>query len=607
MCGISGTVRQSADGPALVQELIHLQHRRGPDHSQWLECDGRSQHLTFGHNRLAILDLDSRSNQPFVDKRTHQLLVYNGEIYNYLELKQELMALGHDFHTTSDTEVLLKSYQQWGLEAFEKFNGMFAFALYDPERERTLLVRDRFGVKPLYYHLHNGWLTFASSPAALARSVKAPLNIPYLALGVRRDLFEGLTFETAYGGILAVPPGHCLIYEKRELREHRYYDLSGRVSTLAERLADNPLDENVAELRELLMSSVELRLRSDVPVTLSLSGGLDSGICAALMREVRGSAYTAFTFASPEWEGSEAGLAQRTAEHLGVGLEFAAPSDFGQLFSDTLEAQGAPFADPSVLGQHSVFASIHAKGYKVSLGGQGADEAFAGYRKFQLSALRELRRRGDWGSLLKQGMGTGWTFTRELGSPQDYVSRFIKSHRSAEPAFFAPEICPMPSPAPPAAETLRARQLLDVQRTSLPTLLRYEDSNSMFHSIESRMPFLDYRVMEFGLALPLEHKVQGGFGKFILRKLADGLLPKEIVWDRKKRAFSLHPTWWLTRGLGRGLFEEVQSNLKYVLPLLEKNAREQISEPGFFLRRKNFTKMVTLIYLIRHGATGPEQ
>jgi len=201
---------------------------------------------------------------------------------------------------------------------------------------------------------------------------------------------------------------------------------------------------------------------------------------------------------------------------------------------------------------------------------------------------------------LRQGFGTAWTLARELGSPQNYFARFLKLYRASEPVFFDAQICPSPAQSMVlGAQTLASRQILDVQRLSLPTLLRYEDSNSMHHSIESRMPFLDYRVMEFGLALPLEHKLHHGFGKYILRKIAEPLLPESIVWDRNKRAFSLHPTAWLSKGLGAHLFKEVQSNRNFLHALLSESTRRQIQDENFFLQRKNFTKMTTLAYLIR--------
>jgi asparagine synthase (glutamine-hydrolysing) len=601
MCGISGTVRQTAGGLAVVQGLLSSQARRGPDHSQLVDREIPPQHLIFGHNRLAIVDLDPRSNQPFVDPENQQMLVYNGEIYNHLELRQELQKLGVRFSTSSDTEVLLKAYQQWGLDGLTRFNGFFAFALYDPKTQRTILARDRYGVKPLYYHWQDGNLTFASNPAALASKVGARINYRYLETGLSTGLYERPTGLTAYEGIFAVHPGEYLLFDGAQMQRQRFYDLNERVATLRPRLAQQSLAENLRELEQLLLSAVELRLRADVPTTLSLSGGLDSGLCAALIRQCRTGPLEAFTFANSSLPGNEARLAQLTAERFDFKLHYVPPdaAHLQSLFEDTLEAQGVPFGEISGLAQNTIFAAVHRAHYKVSIGGQGADEAFAGYRKFQLAALSELRQRGALPKLLREGLGTSWTLLRELNSPQNYFYNFRRLYRSPSATFFARQLLQGAAPARPQSRTLSERQIEDVTEFSLPTLLRYEDGNSMFHSIESRMPFLDYRVMEFGLALPLEHKVHGGFGKYILRKLAEPHLPSEIVWDRTKRAFSLTPNWWLGSGLGANLYRQVEAQRERLTPLLSAEAIQQIRAPEFFLNANHIGKISTLLWLIR--------
>ncbi len=595
MCGIAGSLRSEPGGEGAVQSILSDQHRRGPDAQKLLTRNG----LVFGHNRLAILDLDPRSNQPFLDEDSNNLLVYNGEVYNFVELKSELESKSHRFKTTSDTEVILKAYQEWGLKAFERFNGMFALALHDKQKDQTVLVRDRFGVKPLYYHLNDGVLTFASNAKALARAVSAKVNWDYLNLGLAFDLYEGLTTETGFHGVQSLPPGQLLIFERGKHRLERFYDLRARVDAIRADLAGFSEAELVSTLRSLLLSAVEFRLRSDVPVTLSLSGGLDSGICAALMRETREEPFDVFTFANPEMQGSEAGLAALTAKHLGLTLNYSelVAGDVPSIFEATLDAQSLPFAHPTVMAQNTVFRGIKKGGYKVSIGGQGADEAFAGYRKFQLFYLKELLRKGNLPAFLVQGAGVARTLARELGSPQRYFYYLTRFQRS-ENATLTFSRGALAKPPARSATTLSERQILDVEALSLPTLLRYEDSNSMFYSIESRMPFLDYRVVEFGLALPAKYKVRGGFGKYLLRKVAEPMLPAEIIWDRNKRAFSLDQGWWMANGLAAILRAQVENPV--VQGLVTPEFYKKLEDPKFYLDPNNFTKLTSLAWLMRN-------
>lgn len=600
MCGIAGSLGQApsqADGVHAIQSILASQYRRGPDHQQLVEQV--KDKLIFGHNRLSILDLDPRSNQPFEDKKN--LLVYNGEVYNFLELKAELTLRGHHFQTTSDTEVILKAYREWGLKAFEKFNGMFAFALYDAEKDQTVLVRDRYGVKPLFYHFENGALRFASNAKALARTVGAQVNWDYLNLGLAYDLYEGITQETAFEGVRSLPPGQVLVFKNGQIRFERFYDLSARVEKLREELKELSEFQLVVRLRELLLSAVQVRLRSDVPVTLSLSGGLDSGICAALMREASGKSFEAFTFAQSDLKGSESALAAKTAKQLGIGLKYAhlQPQNLSEIFWSTMDAQNVPFAHPTVMAQNRVFQFIQQGAYKVAIGGQGADEAFAGYRKFQLFYLKELMKTSQYKKLSHEGVGVARTLLSEMGSPQRYLY-YLMRFRKKDAGHFA--LKRGSTPAPPARNTslLFERQILDVEAFSLPTLLRYEDSNSMHYSIESRMPFLDYRVMEFGLALPAHMKVRNGFGKWLLRKVAEEFLPSEIVWARNKRAFSLDQSWWLRNGLGGEIERALSESREQLKPLLSEDFEKLIQRKGFFLNPNHFSKMTTLVWLAKN-------
>lgn len=609
MCGIAGSI-QFSGGKTLaveaVDSILARQDRRGPDHRQSVEHFADGLHLVFGHNRLAILDLDERSNQPFADQSFDSLLSYNGEIYNFVELRDELTRLGHSFRTTSDTEVILKAYSEWGVEAFSKFNGMFAFGLFDGRKKQLLLVRDRFGVKPLYYTVQKGALHFASNAKALALSHGLGLNWDYINTGLRYDLYEGVSLESCFSGVRALPPGHVLVFKDSAaaLETAPYYRLESRYLDLRENLLGLDEDQLVRSLEELLFDAVRLRLRSDVPVTLSLSGGLDSGICASFMREILGRHFDAFTFGEGRVSGSEAALAKETADHVGVGLVSTGlnAGDVRAIYESTLDAQLVPFGHPTVMAQNRVFQEIHSRGFKVSIGGQGADEAFAGYRKFLLQYLKELRASGAGFKALKEGLGVGCTVAQELFSPQNYFYYFKRMSSSGRGEFYlgGEGRDRVPSVPASASVALHSRQLLDVSVTSLPTLLRYEDSNSMHYSIESRMPFLDYRVIEFGLALPSEMKVRGGYGKWLLRRVAEKRLPRSIVWTRNKRAFSLKPSWWFDSGLTAVMRQTIDENRSVLEPVLSPAMRDLIRDPRNFAIPEHFTKLNTLVWLARN-------
>ncbi len=608
VCGVVGQIQWSNfDNQAHpLQEILNAQRARGPDHQNlWITED--PAHLALGHNRLSILDLDPRSNQPFFDS-THSIgLTYNGEIYNYLELKKDLEGQGVSFRTTSDTEVIVEAYKAWGLKAFAKFNGMFALALWDQRDQKLRLVRDRFGVKPLYYHSTKSRFTFASNPLALARAVKAPINFSHLNFGVTFDLFEG-TQATAFQDVHAVTPGHILTVQaglQTPLKSEAFYRLTERLPHLQDDLLMLSDKDLINKLEELLLDSLSLRLRSDVPITLSLSGGLDSGIIAGLLKAIDKRPSVAFTFGHPSLTGSESHLAQKTAAHVGIPLIRVSPHNLGDgtlsLFEETLIAQASPFAHPSVMAQHLVFRQMQSALFKVSLGGQGADEAFAGYRKFLLSAFFEklhgAQRMELLTTLFKDGAELSYVLTRELFSPQRYSYYFKRLLRTKKETFFTNALDEESASLSPGRD-LCQRQIQDILQSGLPTLLRYEDSNSMHHSIESRMPFLDYRVIEFGVALPTHMKVRHGFGKWILRQIAAQHIPKSIAWDRNKRAFSLDQSWWLNEGgLGKHLYTTVQAHWKMLAPHLSPQAQTQMRHEKTYLNPNGFSRATSLYWL----------
>ena len=563
MCGIAGWYGASIglDARSFVAAAVEAQHHRGPDHSDVAELSSAGAAALFGHNRLSIIDLSEAGNQPMWDSEHRVCIVYNGEIYNYPELRSELVSLGRRFVTESDTEVILEAFRQWGAGAFSRLNGMFAMALFDQADGALWMVRDRFGVKPLYYaSARDGALAFASTPGPLARALDCAPNLEYVARGLHYWLYEDDGDISQYVGIRAVPAGHYVVANADEIRRprivtHQWYDVTAGVAERREALATASEGALLSEVKDLLESAVTLRLRSDVPVGISLSGGLDSSSIAAIVSD-RHAHVTGFTLGDPAVRTSEGPLVAALARRLGIGTTFSWPrSDEGiHAFWDTLEAQDAPFAGPSSVGQYLVFAAAHRAGLKVLLGGQGADEVLMGYRKFQIMLLQDAVRRRRARDIVQWAASAAMMLAAEASRASIY---FAQRDRYLRRAGLRTDLS---FPLPAALELGRRadepawqRQLLDITRLSLPTLLRYEDRNSMGNSLETRLPYLDYRFVELAVALPDALKVRGGFGKWALRAAMRGRLPGAIRSARYKRAFDAPGKRWIDEGLGKSI------------------------------------------------------
>jgi len=600
MCGIGGAVRQQDKLDLLLPMILKDQVRRGPDYSSSIEFNAQNLKISLAHNRLAILDLTDRSNQPFVDLASGACIVFNGEIYNYIELREELKSLGVQFTTQSDTEVLLKAFLKWGTAAFHMFIGMFAFAVWDPHQQKLILVRDRYGVKPCYYVNKSDYFSFASNTTALAQFFKLDLNLDYLARGHVYNLYEDSDGSSPFKDIRSLPPGHYLELKNGQSQVFPYYDFEREIADEALALHDVSDEQILLKLEERLRSAVHIRLRADVPTTISLSGGLDSTLLAYLMTEEINRPKDAFTFGSLEDPSSEGRVAQEAAKNLGLNLHFVDVSkeNLVETFEKTLHAQGAPFAHPSVMAQNRVFEEIHKNGYRVSIGGQGADEVFLGYRKFQFFNVKDHLQNRRWWEFAKSSYGLACMLAAEMGSPQKlmhYFNRYTRSEPLATP--FRNSQYRKLNIGFAGYRNLRARQIADVGFGSLATLLRYEDRNSMGHSVESRMPFLDVRVMQMGLALPTRLKIRHGYGKWILRKMAENRIPDSITRNRVKLAFSLDAPAWLRDGLGDHLYANTQPKLLKMRDLFSDAAYDILAAKESYYNPGHFPLLVTGYWL----------
>ena len=548
MCGIGGFVDPHGvlQGERTLAAIATTLAHRGPD-GQGLHLDGP---FGLAHRRLAIIDLTETGAQPMVVGPV--TVVFNGEIYNYRELRTELRAMGHCFVGASDTEVLARAYLEWGERCVERFRGMWAFALLDQRSRSLVCARDPYGIKPLYYSCHHGAFVFASEPPALlAAGVPARANTRtaahYLALGITEH--EPHTF---FADIEPLPAGATVA-----------------VSPAGERRTIHTLDGcatansvvSSEEFAAALRTSVILHLRSDVPVGTCLSGGLDSSTVAALaaaaMRAAAGPRFGAVTAVSSDAATDERPYASAVAEHCGLQWHTVTPTaaDFIADMDAGIRAQGEPALSPSVYFQYCVMRQARTAGLKVMLDGQGADELLGGYERYAPSWAAGVAAaqgmacavRGfvEMARYARRGLrGMSWLAAYVLAPRlrQHVIRRRIDFMRPE----LAREVLELVSRIAAVSRDPYAARVADLTQFSLPALLRFEDRNSMAHSVEARVPYVDRAVIDCGLRLPDTQLLQHGFTKYPLRLLAQRLLPTAIAWRRAKIGFEPPTQTWLS-------------------------------------------------------------
>jgi asparagine synthase (glutamine-hydrolysing) len=570
MCGILGRTGRASTAPnrldASSDEFIAI-GRRGPDSNGFntFHCHGHV--VTLAHSRLSIIDLSEQGHQPMHDSISGWWITYNGEIYNYIEIREELRGLGWSFRSTGDAEVLLKAWAQWGMRAFRRFNGMFAVAAFHPVAGELWLVRDRFGVKPLAWgRMPDGGIAFSSSVAGIAEQMAAGADIDYCGRGLRYKVYETEMSGAPFKGVNTVPAGGWvkirLSDRATEITDGKWYDLRRAVAQCARQIGQKSDTELVEQCRAVLEDAVRLRLRSDVPVAVSLSGGLDSSTVAALaardINHLRG-----FTYGSPHAKASEGPVVLEFAREIGMEVTYVWPQygskELGEAMERTLAFQEAPMSGLSQIAQNEVYRSVHRAGYKVLLGGQGGDEIFAGYRKFFFVALREALHRREPGNALRLVWSLGLMLLHEAGQARMYWEHLGRYRSKAEAGFRLLDWQPAAHDLWGVERTLTGRQIDDVQLWSLPTLLRYEDRNSMGYGVESRLPFMDYRLVELALVLPSLLKIRNGYGKWALRAMTTGVVPDSVRLMRKKRGFDVTQA-WIRDGIGECLRSMVLDN-----------------------------------------------
>ncbi len=516
------------------------------------------RNLALGHRRLAIIDLTTDGHQPMSYMDGRYVITYNGEIYNYIEIRAELQELGHIFHSRSDTEVILAAYVQWGEACVQRFNGMWAFVIYDKERKILFGSRDRYGVKPFYYAQQDGFFAFASEVRQLLTLLPSVKADRQTLLEFLLTSFSDHTERTFFAGVTKLGSSHNCIYEldSNHFRSYRYYDIPFRpeIARLDERQA-------VEAYGSILRDAVRLRLRSDVRVGTCLSGGLDSSSVATLAETLYSRdatvPFSAITAVSEQENNDESRYAARVVEHSGLNWIRVKPTyeDFRESLPAVIKTQEEPFAGVSISMQYFVMQAARQNGITVLLDGQGGDETLLGYEKYYAAYYVSLLRRHGVISMIK-GVRRARANNTKMGLLNSLKN--VVGGLSAPARYwfyrFRHNYLDLPDEIPwylrafaKASLDEFALQKLEVDSTNLPILLRYEDKNSMAHAIEARLPFIDYRVLETALSLPGEYKIRDGWSKWVLRRVMSGHMPDDIVWRRNKMGFEAPEELWLSK------------------------------------------------------------
>ena len=591
MCGIAGIIQtnSSNSGISHLKKMTDVLTHRGPDgEGLWRNEEST---VLLGHRRLSIIDLSDAAAQP-MNYLNRYNIVHNGEIYNYIELKKELVQKGYSFHTQSDTEVILAAYAHWNDECVEHFDGMFAFSIWDEEEQELFAARDRFGEKPFFYYYDKQKFVFASEMKALwAAGVQRVANL--------KMLFNFITIgyvdnperpeETFFENIFKLPPASRLYYTPAsgELIVENYWDLNpdfqDKINTDA---------EAIEKFLHLFLTSVKRRLRSDVAIGTSLSGGLDSSSIAAMSHELRAASqnHQCFTAIFPGFEKDEGAFSKQVANQLNLQQHTVAVTsdDLINDWESFLYHQEEPVGSASAFAQYKVFELAKQQGVTVLLDGQGADEILAGYHKYykwywqELFQKRKLMRSGEITAARKIGIQEKFGFKNIMASllpdmasvilerqylfhalnHEDLSKEFVKL-QSKEAYYTTPEL-----------SHLNGLLYFNTCVHGLEELLRYADRNSMAHGREVRLPFLSHELVEFVFTLPPHFKIRKGWTKWLLRESMAKNLPAEITWRRDKVGFEPPQKQWMQNKKLREMIQEAR----------QKIVKEKILNPGIITK-----------------------
>lgn len=550
MCGISGIVSFSAEkiSSEVLQEMNDIISHRGPDGEGFFI--NSVENVGFGHRRLSVIDLSENASQPM--RRGDIVITYNGEIYNYLELKEELQQLGFSFGTESDTEVILAAYQTWGKDCVQRLNGMWAFLILDETQNSVFVSRDRFGIKPLYYFEHRNKIYFSSE---IKQFTVLPEWVPSLNRALAYDFLKfgatSHTNQTFFEGVLELRGGEAMTLDlaKSEIRKYRYYHPSSK--NPGDEFGDR--NEKIDEFRNLMTDSIRIAMRSDVKVGSALSGGIDSSVIALmaskfLAQENKAELQECVSACFEDKSVDESYFVDKVARKGKIKVHKVFP-EFEQMKSD-LDAliwhQDEPFGTLSIYAQYCVFREAKANEITVMLDGQGADEILAGYDHFYRPFIGSQFKRSKTRFFSSLYHYFRLNKRAALDTVKAKMKKKLKSAGIVKEGYFKSSSSLLRLNIAKNISEFSYDQLVNI---GMHTLLRFEDRNSMAFSIESRVPFLDHRVVDFSLSLPDEYKIYKGVRKHILREAFKNELPKEIYNRYDKYGFPTPQELWTRQNM----------------------------------------------------------
>lgn len=562
MCGIAGIIssNQQLISEQRLKQMTDAIAHRGPDGENfWINPEST---VGFGHRRLSIIDLSDAAAQPmhYMDRYT---IIHNGEIYNYVELREELQKSGYSFHSQSDTEVILAAYDRWQDECVDHFDGMFAFALWDEQKKELFAARDRFGEKPFFYYFDKKQLVFASEMKALwSAGVERRTNLKMLFNFITIGYVDNPNQpgETFFEQISKLPAACLLKYNivQNELAIEKYWDID--LETENKKITDS---DAIEKFNVLFTTSIKKRLRSDVSIGTSLSGGLDSSSVVAFSQRESSihNSHKCFTAVFPGFEKDESIFSKQIADKYHL-QQYNIPvladgflADLQKLFYH----QEEPFGSASIYAQYKVYEMAKKNDVKVLLDGQGADETLAGYHKYykwfwqELFRKRKLLRSKELQAARKNGVKEKFVFKNVIASFfPDFASVFLERqyllnalthndltkdfiHLQSKEAYYST----------PAYFNLDGALYFNTCTHGLEELLRFADRNSMAHGREVRLPFLSHELVEFIFSLSSNFKIRNGWTKWLLRKTMENELPTEIVWRKEKIGFEPPQKSWM--------------------------------------------------------------
>jgi asparagine synthase (glutamine-hydrolysing) len=579
MCGIVGAVQVKGcrANPVALRAAADVLYKRGPDDSGiWIE-----NNVGLGHRRLAILDVTSAGHQPMVSQDGRYVIVHNGEIYNFRELRKELDAHANNWRSESDTEVILAAYAIWGTDCLKRFRGMFAFAIWDRREKALFAARDRMGVKPFYFHHSPGRFIFASRPRALSlMDPELSREIDEQALRFYLESGYVPAPHSIYRDVGKLPPAHYLLFDGKGLQTERYWEFRDiRPDPSWEQRSESDL---LDELDELISRSVRLRMISDVPLGAFLSGGIDSSLVVAKMAESSSQPIKTFTIGFEEKDYDESNHAAVVARHLGTEhhCEHLKVNDLLDLMPIFLEEFDEPFFDSSAFPTMAV-SRMTRNHVTVSLSGDGGDEMFGGYHYYKIAQylgfffkLPELARTSIASlvgmipkhqlkllsaALHQPDSAAVFAFSRSIAKDfHGVLVPEVLAHTKSMRELFGAAAALFPRNLSPAEQGMR----LDAAYTLPDDYLQKVDVASMAFSLESRDPLLDHELVEWAMKLPLMWKLRHGQNKYLLRRLAYRYVPRKII-DRPKMGFGVPIDDWLRGPLKQWAIDRLQDKTVY--------------------------------------------